>query len=392
MKITFFSNFLNHHQLPFCKEMYAKIGDNFKFVATEPIPKERLNMGYHDMSNQYPFALNIYSSKKAYDYAIKIGNESDVVIIGSAPSVFVKKRIESNKLTFYYMERVFKKGRHRILNPKILGNLLLKHTQYRNKNLYLLCASAYTSSDLSLVGAYKNKAYKWGYFPEVKEHDLNQLFNFNKQNKIPKLLWVGRFLDWKHPDDAIKLGKILKDNGYEFTLDIIGTGPMETELKNMINRNNLFSEVKLLGSMRPEEVRVHMEKANIFLFTSDFNEGWGAVLNESMNSGCGVVASHSIGSVPFLIKNRVNGLIYKNGDINHLYENTKYLLDNKETCYKVGIKAYNTLQDTWNAKEAANRLTLLCKSLLENKQIYFDEGPCSKAENLNNNWFRRNRN
>ena len=25
MKITFFSNFLNHHQLPFCKEMYECI-------------------------------------------------------------------------------------------------------------------------------------------------------------------------------------------------------------------------------------------------------------------------------------------------------------------------------------------------------------------------------
>jgi hypothetical protein len=37
--------------------------------------------------------------------------------------------------------------------------------------------------------------------------------------------------------------------------------------------------------MPPEEVRVHMEQSNIYLFTSDFGEGWGAVLNEAMNSG-----------------------------------------------------------------------------------------------------------
>ncbi len=51
----------------------------------------------------------------------------------------------------------------------MLGYLLLNHSRYRNKNVYMLCASAYTSADFSLVGAYRNKSYKWGYFPEVKE-------------------------------------------------------------------------------------------------------------------------------------------------------------------------------------------------------------------------------
>ena len=49
-----------------------------------------------------------------------------------------------------------------------------------------------------------------------------------------------------------------------------------------------------------------MEKSEIFLFTSDKGEGWGAVLNESMNSACAVVASHAIGSVPFLLKDGEN--------------------------------------------------------------------------------------
>jgi len=387
MKITFFSNFLNHHQLPFCKEMSKKNGVDFKFVATEPVPDERLKMGYHDMSTQYSFALNTYSSKNAHEYAIKLANESDVVIIGSAPNFYIKKRIESNKLTFYYMERIFKKGRHRILNPKTLGYLLFYHSRFKNKNLYMLCASAYTSADFGLVGAYRNKAYKWGYFPEVKKYDLNELMDLKNQNKIPKLLWVGRLLDWKHPDHVIELGRKLRDSGYEFSLDIIGTGPMQSQIKNMIEKNNLQNQIKLLGSMKPEQVRVHMEQANIFLFTSDFNEGWGAVLNEAMNSGCSVVTSHAIGSVPYLIKSGSNGLIYKSENINFLTERVKYLLDNKEICHKIGINAYKTMSNTWNAEEAANRLVELSKSLLTGNQLYFEEGPCSKAKKINNNWF-----
>lgn len=382
MKITFFSNFLNHHQLSFCKEMYGYIGEDFKFVATEPVPEERLNMGYHDMSTQYPFAINTYSSKKAYEEAVKLGNESDVVIIGSAPKLFIESRLKANKLTFYYSERIFKRGRWKVFSPRGFVSLIRNHTVYRNKNLYMLCASAYTSADFSLVGAYRNKAYKWGYFPEVKKYDLNELMSLKKQNRFPKLLWVGRFLDLKHPDDAVKLGKRLKDNGCKFDLDIIGTGPMESQLKNMIDSSNLQNQVNLLGSMKPEQVREHMEKANIFLFTSDFNEGWGAVLNESMNSGCGVVASHGIGSVPFLLKNKTNGMIYKNGDINHLYENVKYLLDNEKECYQMGINAYNTLHDSWNAKEAAKRVIKLSKGLLNGNVPVFKDGPCSIAENI----------
>lgn len=380
MKITFFSNFLNHHQLPFCKEMYKILGDAYKFVATEPIPEERLQMGYHDMGSKFPFAINTYSGSDAYQEALRLGYESDVVIIGSAAKVFIKKRLKENKLTFHYSERIFKKGRLRLLNPRTLASLLLNHTRYRNKNLYMLCASAYTAADFSLVGAYKNKSFKWGYFPENKDHDLDVLINKKKKNKVIKLLWVGRFLDWKHPDDAIKLARMLKEQGYTFLLNIIGTGPMEVEIKKLICDNNLKNEVTLLGSMSPEGVRNHMENANIFLFTSDFNEGWGAVLNEAMNSACAVVASHAIGSVPFLLKNKENGLIYKNGDVNHLYKCVFHLINNMDDCFRMGENAYNTLHENWDAKKSASRFIELSNSILNGEQIYFEDGPCSKAE------------
>ena len=67
MKITFYSNFLTHHQLPFCLEMYKKYGEDFKFVSMEKINKERISLGYKDMDNDYPFVLKAYESKEEYD-------------------------------------------------------------------------------------------------------------------------------------------------------------------------------------------------------------------------------------------------------------------------------------------------------------------------------------
>ena len=146
----------------------------------------------------------------------------------------------------------------------------------------------------------------------------------------------------------------------------------------------------MLGTMPPEKVREYMELSEIFLFTSDRQEGWGAVLNEAMNSGCAVVASHAIGSVPFLLKNGDNGLIYRSGDINDLYEKVKYLLDNQATRAKLGINAYKTLCNKWNAENAAERFVKLSKALLDGKREadLFGEGICSGAEILDDDWFK----
>jgi glycosyltransferase involved in cell wall biosynthesis len=381
MKITMFSNFLNHHQLPFCLEMYKLLGENFKFVATEPIHKERLELGYTNMSELYPFTLNTYNSDDNYLEGLRLGNESDVVIIGSAPNLYIKKRRNQNKLTFHYSERIFKKGLWRVISPRALFSLVWNHTIYKNKNLYMLCASAYTSTDFNLVGAYKDKTYKWGYFPEVKYHSMDDI-TYKKENILPKLLWVGRFLDWKHPEHAIIIANRLNNEGYNFTLDMIGIGEMENHLKSLIQKYNLESKVKLLGSLQPEQVRKHMESSNIYLFTSDFNEGWGVVLNEAMNSGCAVVASHAIGAVPYLLINQVNGLIYKNGDMNHLYQSVKSLLDDRLLCIRLGKEAYSTISKKWNAHIAAERLLKLSLSLINGEVIDYNEGPCSKAKTL----------
>lgn len=365
--------------------MYSILGENFRFVATEPIHEERISMGYVDMSEEYPFSLNTYKSDKDFKEAILLGKESDVVIIGSAPDLFIKDRLIENKCTFRYYERIFKKGRWRVLSPRTLYSLYKNHLRHKHKKIYMLCASAYTATDFKIVGAYSNKMFKWGYFPEVKKFDVENLF-LKKKNTIPKILWVGRLIDLKHPEHAVLAAYNLKKLGYSFTLDIIGIGPMDKKLLDLINKYKLVDRVSLLGGKNPEEVRKYMELANIYLFTSDFNEGWGAVLNESMNSGCAVVASHAIGSVPFLINNGKNGLIYKNGDLNNMLVCLKSLLDDNEYCEKLGKNAYYTLSMTWNAKEAAERLLTLSESLIKDEPFIFESGPCSIAEGISHRY------
>ena len=353
--------------------MHRLLGDDFSFIATGVMGAERKKLGYSE--GEVPgYVFSIYENEEMEKTALKWMNEADVVIAGAAPEKFLSERICSGKLMFRYSERPFK------TEPSVLRKWYHKFRfqtrEHGNNRVDALCASAYAPDDFAAMGVYKNKMYRWGYFPAVKEYDTEMIWT---KKKPTSLLWCGRFLDWKHPDDAVKLAYRLKKGGYHFVLDIIGTGEMEKELHQLAVDLHLSDRVHFLGSMPPEQVRLHMETAGIYLQTSDRKEGWGAVLNESMNSCCAVVASNEIGSVPFLIENGKNGYHYSSGNLDELFETVKCLLENPEEQKRAGRAAYRTIPEVWNARVAAERLLCLSEKILsgETHPDLFKSGPCS---------------
>lgn len=379
MKIIFVSNFLNHHQIPLCEALQKK-STSFKFIATDSMGSQ----GYQ-IPHESDYVMH-FDDDNQREEVYSVVRDADVAIFGNCPEELIRIRMKENKLSFLYSERFFKKGIWRRFIPKTRKKIYRRILKYKDNNMYVLCASAFLPYDLSLLGFPENKCFKWGYFPKTESYNTEKLLN-SKSNGRSKLLWVGRMIDLKHPDDAVRLAERLKNDGLDFELDIIGEGVLKDNLKSIIENKGLNACVNLLGSKTPEEVRKYMEQANIFLFTSDRNEGWGAVLNEAMNSGCAVVASGAIGSVPFLIKDGKNGLIYRSGDIEDLYEKVKHLIDKKEKAEELGKSAYITLTDLWNAETAAERFIKLVE-MIQSGNIYdlFEDGPCSIAEVLKDNY------
>lgn len=381
MKIVFISNYLNHHQVPFCEAMYKRFGDNFSFVSTSQMREERRKLGYVEETAP-SYAKYSYISPEACMECQRLINEADAVLTGTAPESLLQYRKKEKQLIIRYSERLLKRGNNLF---KYIPRLIRFNARMRGINQFLLCSSAYAYSDYQKFGLFKNKAYKWGYFPEIAQYDLPAVIAAKNKKKI---LWCGRFLDWKHPDDAVYAAKSLLDTGYDFELDMIGSGAMEAQLKDLISTLGLEHVVHMLGSMNPNQVRQHMESAGIYLVTSDFNEGWGAVLNESMNSGCAVVASHAVGAAPYLIHNGENGLIYQSGSREALSRSLKLLLDNPSEQDRLGECAYHTIENLWNADIAAERFLKFVEEILAHGTCdLYDEGPCSRAERIKNNWF-----
>lgn len=378
MTVAFFTNFINHHQVHIADELYKELGDNYTFVATEDIPQSFKKNGYPDYSDR-PYLLKAYLDENK-EKAMQLAENADVVIIGSAPEAYVNRRLALNKFTFRYSERWFKDGYYHLLSPRALWYYFNQHTKYRNSNLYMLCASAYTSSDAAKVFAYPNKCFKWGYFTRIEEFDFEASFA-SKQGTM-HILWCARFLVWKHPELVVKLARRLKDSGYSFVIDMFGSGEELERTKQLAKELDVEDVVAFKGNVPNAQILEEMRKHDIFLFTSDRNEGWGAVLNEAMSSGCAVVASNEIGSVPFLVKHGENGLIFKSKDIDFLCENVRYLIDNPQERYRLSKNAYETMLNVWSPQNAAKRLLQLMNGLMSGDVVEFSEGPCSKAIKL----------
>lgn len=383
MKIVFVSNYYNHHQKPLADALFGQTKGEYTFIATTPMEEERKKMGWGQEEVPSYVKYN-YTDEASRAECQRLIEEADVVISGNAPYAMVQSRLKQGKLTFFYMERLYKDKVPLLRMPLNFAISLQRYIPY--KNFYVLCASAYTAADFSKTLAFIGKTYQWGYFPEVKTHDdLDALIEKKEKHSI---LWVARLIPWKRPEVALDVAERLKRDGYDFTLRMIGNGILEETIKAEIQRRGLSDCVQMLGSMTPEEVRGYMEASEVFLFTSGKGEGWGAVLNESMNSGCAVVASHAIGSVPFLLEDGENGLIYQDGNAEDTYQKVKFLLDHDQERRSMATKAYATMTEEWNAKNAASKLISLCEGLLSGKKKYapFDRGVCSPAKILRDDW------
>ncbi len=372
---VFISNYFTHHQKPLSDALAAALGGDYLFIETSAMDGERIAQGWEmSCSPKYVVSQKLFEKQReTYLERIRL---ADVVIYGAAPLSLVKERIRNNQLVFRYAERPLKK-RQRWKDPM---RFIKWHARgEKRSNVFLLCASAYTASDFAKFFLFRNRAYNWGYFPELKRYD--DIDSIIDKKRPASILWVARFIDWKHPEIPVRIAHRLKDEGYTFQMDLIGIGEMHKSIAQMILKSDLQDCVRLLGSMTPEEVRSHMEQAQIFLFTSDRQEGWGAVLNEAMNSGCAVVANREIGSVPSLLQQGKNGLIYD--DEQQAFDMVRGLLAQPERCRPLGGAAYRDIIQLWNADVAAERLLRLAEAVKTrgNCQLYA-EGPCSKAEGM----------
>lgn len=375
--IVFISNFLNHHQMPVAEKLYELTGGKYRFIEQEPMPESFRQAGYPTYDD-LPFLIQYWRSPSLALEAKRLVLEAEAVLYGNISDYsIIRQRLEKGMLTFECGERWFKRGWINLLSPRLIKTQIYYHIFFRNKPLYRLNASAYAANDMARMYSFKNKMFKWGYFTSIpSSHRISQEDNVNSKLKI---LWVARFLKLKHPELPVKVASNLKAKGYNFELSMYGSGPELERIKALIDSLGLDDCVFLKGNLPNTEILEEMRRHEVFLFTSDRHEGWGAVLNESMSNGCAVIASEKIGSVPFLIEDGKNGLIFKDKSVDDLTSKLQQLFDNPPLCRGLGKRAMRTMREVWSPENAALSLIKLIDGIKNGTPEIIPSGPCSPA-------------
>ncbi len=380
MKLAFFSIILNHHQVRVADELYKLLGKEFCFVET--VKSDECKGALEDYSSR-PYLICAWKSDDFYNTAVEIAEIADVCAFGGYEGlVFEKKRMAKNKLSFDISERWLKRGLVNLLSPKVLPMFLAYHLgRWDKKPIYKLCQSAYAAKDHQRLFTYVNKCYKWGYFTAVDEDYkvASPKLGISTLEITPQIMWCSRFLKLKHPELPIRMAASLKSKGYRFVLDMYGSGEEEESTKQLARELGVDDVVHFHGAQPNAEILQAMRQHDIFLFTSDRNEGWGAVANEAMANGCALVASDAIGSTPYLVKEGVNGFSFASENVEALTGRVEWLLNHPEQMCLMQREACRTMQQVWSPAKAATALLRLIDDLQHNRECSIMEGPCSKA-------------
>lgn len=142
------------------------------------------------------------------------------------------------------------------------------------------------------------KLHQWGYFTEQNEPAVRA----NQNRKLPNLIFIGK-IDERKNILALARCAVKLSNRFE-KMTIVGTGPLESELKEIIART---PNIEFIGPIPNAEIADYLANSDLLVLPSLF-DGWGAVVNEALAQGTRVLCSNRCGAETLLDGEKRGGI------------------------------------------------------------------------------------
>ena len=172
------------------------------------------------------------------------------------------------------------------------------------------------------------------------------------QREVGRLLFVGRLIERKGPEYAIRAVAELRRQGRAARLTIVGEGADRPRLEALVKELGLFGVVELAGALSHDAVAEHYRSASVLLMpaVTDWKgeqEGFGMVLVEAMASGLPVVATRS-GGIPDVVTDGITGLLVPERDAAALAAAAARLLVDPALATRLATAARADLDDRFS--------------------------------------------
>jgi glycosyltransferase involved in cell wall biosynthesis len=148
--------------------------------------------------------------------------------------------------------------------------------------------------------------------------------DYRSPNEMLRIISIGRLVAFKGFENLIDACAELARRGLDFTCEIIGDGPLRSDLEARVSKLNLSDRVHLLGSLTQEAVLTKLRAADIFALASvtdpqGASDVFPTVIIEAMAAARPVVSTRLAG-IPESVVHGETGLLVPPGDTTALAE------------------------------------------------------------------------
>jgi glycosyltransferase involved in cell wall biosynthesis len=162
----------------------------------------------------------------------------------------------------------------------------------------------------------------------------------------PKVVFVGRLGPEKGVDLLLDAWNLWGDTAP--LLELIGDGPERMKLEASARQPGLSQKIRFHGHLSFEKTQEKMARASLLVLPSLCYEGFPMVIREAFALGVPVVASR-LGSLPYLIEDGQNGLLFEPGNSKDLLRVLQKLWRQPEKLSAMGRKARADFDEKYTA-------------------------------------------
>ena len=289
---------------------------NFNYKVLSVSPNPFVNNQHINVTNlTLPFRQNLNFIKTFLDFLIwgyktitwgtNKKNSFDIVYASTTnisdfvPALIIAKLTQKKLITKLHIS--IYNGNGKFL--AILKNIKLE--KYTTLNALLITIPAYITLKLlrfadlvictselleySLISTGINKDKVCVIENGIDINKINKVISDSYKNKIYDLCFVARLTKYKGIYEFVKIVKILKNINPNIKAIVIGQGPEQQNIKNLIIKYKLQNNVKLLGFLKDERFKF-MAKSKYLLALSVSSEGYGLTIAEGLVCKTKVIA------------------------------------------------------------------------------------------------------
>lgn len=319
---------------------------------------------------------------------------------------FIKKLLLVPFYTLYYLLRVVicrydiahinfseKWGFYRYIPivfwSKILGINIVMHCHacefdkfYSRQNKLLKKLTSYTL-DLSKCVIVLSK--EWNeVFSNITKSTIYIINNFIKVPELnhynpysPYIIITGKLGKRKGYYDLVNvIPEILKNNKHVKFI-FCGDGDIE-EIRTILKKSNIEKYVYLTGWVDNIVIQKYLTNSLLYILPS-YNEGMPLGIIEAMSYGIPIIST-TVGGIPSLIENGINGILIEPGNLFQLESAIQTLINDVKLRIKISNNNFNAAKEKFDLESQIKKIYTIYNSILDQSHIFNERSKNIKNE------------